>query len=88
MIRSASARDPRAAELQSINEWLARLRTAMLVCYAAALVLYLTVASIPGASTDTLQTLASLGTAWWAVGFATMFCMAYCASRRAALQRN
>ncbi len=81
----AGRRPPRAEELDGINADLRRFRTAMLGCFGFALVIYLTIATNPTASTDSLNSLAALGAAWWIVGFIALFFVAYFASRRAVL---
>ena len=84
----ASWRAPRVEEFEWLTEWVGRLRTAMVVCYGTALWIYLMVLSSQHAHADNLQRLASLGAAFWTVGFVAMFFTAYFASRRSALARE
>ena len=84
----ASWREPRLEEFEWLNEWVSRLRTAMVVCYGTALWLYLMVLSSQRAASDALERLASLGAAFWTVGFVAMFFTAYFASRKSALLRE
>lgn len=84
----ASWRAPRAEELEWLTEWVNRLRTAMVVCYGTALWIYLMVLSSQHARTANLQRLASLGAAFWTIGFVAMFFTAYFASRRSAVERE
>jgi hypothetical protein len=81
----ASWRAPRAEEFEWLNEWVIRLRTAMVVCYGTALWIYLMVLTSQQAHAVNLRRLASLGAAFWTVGFVAMFFTAYFASRRSAL---
>jgi len=84
----ASWRAPRVQEYEWLTEWVQRLRTAMVVCYGTALWIYLMVLSSQQAGSVNLQRLASLGAAFWTVGFLTMFFTAYYASRRSAVARE
>ena len=84
----ATWRAPRVEEYESLTEWVNRLRTAMVVCYGTALWIYLMVLSSQRAHSDNLQRLASLGAAFWTVGFIAMFFTAYFSSRRSALARE
>jgi len=81
----ASWRAPRAEDFEWLNEWVNRLRTAMVVCYGTALWIYLMVLTSQSAHAANLRRLASLGAAFWTVGFVAMFFTAYFASRRSAL---
>lgn len=72
---------PRPADLPRLDEQLRRFRTAMLACFAAAWALY------AGAVTAHayVQSLASLGVAFWLVAFVLMFFVVhYRAQRRLA----
>ena len=60
----------------------------MVVCYGTALWIYLMVLSSQRAGTTNLERLASLGAAFWTVGFVAMFFTAYFASRRWAVARE
>ena len=84
----ASWRSPSAEDYEWLEEWVGRLRNAMVVCYGTALWIYLMVLSSQHARTDALQRLASLGAAFWTVGFVAMFFTAYFASRKSALVRE
>ena len=84
----ASWRAPRAEEFEWLNEWVNRLRTAMVVCYGTALWIYLMVLTSQSAHAANLQRLASLGAAFWTVGFVAMFFTAYFASRRSVVIRE
>src|SRR6185369_4760732 len=84
----ASWRAPRAEDLEWLIEWVNRLRTAMVVCYGTALWIFLMVLSSQHAGTANLQRLASLGAAFWTIGFVAMFFTAYFASRRSAVERE
>jgi len=84
----ASWRAPRVEEFEWLTEWVNRLRTAMVVCYGTALWIYFMVLSSQNAHSGNLQRLASLGAAFWIVGFVTMFFTAYFASRRSAVARE
>jgi hypothetical protein len=84
----ATWRAPRVEDFEWLTEWVDRLRTAMVVCYGTALWIYLMVLSSQRAHTDNLQRLASLGAAFWMVGFVAMFFTAYFASRRSAVARQ
>jgi hypothetical protein len=84
----ASWRAPRAEDFEWLNEWVNRLRTAMVVCYGTALWIYLMVLSSQHAHSANLQRLASLGAAFWTIGFVAMFFTAYFASRRSVLARD
>jgi hypothetical protein len=84
----ASWRAPRAEDFEWLNEWVNRLRTAMVVCYGTALWIYLMVLSSQHAHSANLQRLASLGAAFWTIGFVAMFFTAYFASRRSVLVRD
>lgn len=85
----ATWRAPRVEELDTLSEWVARLRTAMIGCYAFALWLYIVVAATNRSmSYMAIQRMASLGSAFWVVGFVVMFFTAYYASRRSALLRT
>jgi hypothetical protein len=64
----ASWRAPRAEDFEWLNEWVSRLRTAMVVCYGTALWIYLMVLTSQQAHAANLQSLASLGAAFWTVG--------------------
>ncbi|HJW92929.1 MAG TPA: hypothetical protein VJ901_04865 [Thermoanaerobaculia bacterium] len=83
-----SWRAPRVEDFEWLTEWVNRLRTAMVVCYGTALWIYLMVLASQRAHTDNLQRLASLGAAFWMVGFVAMFFTAYFASRRSAVARQ
>ena len=83
----ASWRAPRVEEFEWLTEWVNRLRTAMVVCYGTALWIYLMVLSSHNALSSNLQRLASLGAAFWIVGFVAMFFTAYFSSRRSAVAR-
>src|SRR5882762_3450534 len=67
-----SWRAPRAEDFEWLTEWVDRLRTAMVVCYGTALWIYLMVLSSQHAQVDNLHRLASLGAAFWTIGFITM----------------
>lgn len=84
----ATWRAPRVEDFEWLTEWVDRLRTAMVVCYGTALWIYLMVLSSQRAHTANLQRLASLGAAFWMVGFVAMFFTAYFASRRSAVARQ
>jgi hypothetical protein len=84
----ATWRAPRVEDFEWLTEWVDRLRTAMVVCYGTALWIYLMVLLSQRAHTDSLQRLASLGAAFWMVGFVAMFFTAYFASRRSAVARQ
>lgn len=84
----ASWRAPSAEDFEWLNEWVTRLRTAMVVCYGTALWIYLMVLSSQHAHSLNLQRLAALGAAFWTVGFVAMFFTAYFASRRRVLVRD
>ena len=84
----ASWRAPRVQDFEWLTEWVHRLRTAMVVCYGTALWIYLMVLSSQHAHTTNLERLASLGAAFWTVGFLAMFFTAYFASRKSALARE
>ncbi len=84
----ASWRAPRAEDFEWLNEWVNRLRTAMVVCYGTALWIYLMVLTSQSAHAANLQRLASLGAAFWTVGFVAMFFTAYFASRRSVVIRE
>jgi len=84
----ASWRPPRLEEFEWLSEWVARLRTAMVVCWGAAFYLYMSVLTAQRAGTAPLQQLASLGAAFWTVGLITLFFTAYFNSRRTALIRE
>jgi hypothetical protein len=84
----ASWRAPRVEELDNLNEWVARLRTATFACFAAAVWLYLTIAANARASHETMQRAAALGAAFWVVGLVMASVAAYYASRRSALLRT
>jgi len=84
----ASWRAPRAEDFEWLTEWVNRLRTAMVVCYGTALWIYLMVLSSQHAQSSNLQRLASLGAAFWTIGFVAMFFTAYFASRRSAVERE
>lgn len=83
----ASWRAPRVEDFEWLTEWVNRLRTVMVVCYGTALWIYLMVLSSQNAHTGNLQRLASLGAAFWTIGFVAMFFTAYFSSRRSALAR-
>jgi lysylphosphatidylglycerol synthetase-like protein (DUF2156 family) len=84
----ASWRAPRLEELDSLNEWVARLRTATFTCFAAAVWLYITFAASRRIPHETTQRAAALGAAFWVVGLLATFFTAYYASRRSALLRT
>ena len=84
----ASWRAPRVQDFEWLSEWVERLRTAMVVCYGTALWIYLMVLTSQHAHTVNLERLASLGAAFWAVGFLAMFFTAYFSSRRSAVARE
>jgi uncharacterized membrane protein len=84
----ASWRAPRAEELENLSEWVARLRTAMVVCYGTALWLFIATARMTRAPYESVRSAAALGSAFWTVGFVAMVFTAYYASRRAALLRD
>jgi hypothetical protein len=84
----ASWRAPSAQDFEWLSEWVQRLRTAMVVCYGTALWIYLMVLSSQRAGSTNLDRLASLGAAFWTVGFVAMFFTAYFASRRSAVARE
>jgi hypothetical protein len=73
----ASNRPPRQEERASLNENVARFRTAGLVCLTVAVVV--NVAS-------TSERAVAFGVAWWAVGFGLIPFALYFASRRAMLE--
>src|SRR5947199_8436680 len=56
----ASTRPPRADEYTSLNENVARFRTAGLICFSFAILIN---------ALGTSGRVAALGVAWWAVGF-------------------
>jgi hypothetical protein len=75
---------PQEHDLAHIDEHLHRFRSAMFLCFAAAMVVYAFVISARrAASEDLLQQLASLGVSLWVVGFVLLFfAMYYRAQRR------
>lgn len=81
----ASWREPRPEDFERLLENEHRFRGAMFACYGAALLIYLFVVTMREARTDLLQRAASLGAAFWTVGFIVMYFAAYYASRRAFL---
>jgi hypothetical protein len=83
-----SWRAPGPEDFEWLTEWVDRLRTAMVVCYGTALWIYLMVLSSQHAQVGNLQRLASLGAAFWTIGFIAMFFTAYFASRRSAVARD
>ncbi len=84
----ASWRAPSVEDFEWLSEWVARLRTVLVVCWGAAFYLYMSVLTAHGARADALQQLASLGAAFWTVGLIAMFFAAYFNSRRTALIRE
>jgi hypothetical protein len=73
----ASTRPPQREEWTSLNENVARFRTAGLICFSAAVLIN---AMAPSGR------VAALGVAWWAVGFGLIPFALYFASRRAMLE--
>ena len=73
----ASNRPPRREEWTSLNENVARFRTAGLVCFTIAVMINAAPAN---------NSIAALGVAWWAVGFGMIPFALYFASRRAMLE--
>ena len=73
----ASNRPPRRDEWTTLNENVARFRTAGLVCFSVAVLIN---------AATTSGRLAALGVAWWAVGFGMIPFALYFASRRAMLE--
>ena len=73
----ASTRPPRAEEWDSLNENVARFRTAGLICFTLAILINIAPPN---------DRIASLGVAWWAVGFGLIPFALYFASRRAMLE--
>ena len=73
----ASTRPPRRDEWTSLNENVARFRTAGLVCFSFAVLINVVATS---------GRLAALGVAWWAAGFGLLPVALYFASRRAMLE--
>ena len=81
----ASNRPPREEEWASLNENVARFRTAGLVCFTLAVLMQAAIAALRlGAPVN--ARLAALGVAWWAVGFGLIPFALYFASRRAMLE--
>ncbi len=72
----AATRPPRQEEWNALNENVARFRTAGLVCFTVAVLI------------NTTGRLATLGVAWWAVGFGMIPFTLYFASRRAMLEED
>jgi hypothetical protein len=75
----ASNRPPRAEEWDALNENVARFRMAGMVCFTIAVLINV------GHPSDSV---AALGVAWWAVGFALLPFALYFASRRAMLEED
>jgi hypothetical protein len=73
----ASTRPPRAEEWDTLNENVARFRTAGLICFTIAILINI---APPNGR------IAALGVAWWAVGFGLIPFALYFASRRAMLE--
>jgi hypothetical protein len=73
----ASTRPPQREEWTSLNENVARFRTAGLICFSVAVLI-----NAVGPS----GRVAALGVAWWAVGFGLIPFALYFASRRAMLE--
>src|SRR5262249_2189784 len=73
----ASTRPPQREEWTSLNENVARFRTAGLICFSVAVLINVV---------DTRGRVAAPGVAWWAVGFGLIPFALYFASRRAMLE--
>ena len=81
----ASSRPPRAEEWRALTDNVTRFRTAGLICFTMAVVMHTAVAAIR-MDAATTSGVASLGVAWWVVGFTLVPFTLYYASRRAMLE--
>ncbi len=74
-------------ERTALTENIARYRTAALICFTFAVLLYTVVVTLH-MSASMIERLASLGVAWWLVGCGLVALTAYWAWRRALLDRE